>query len=135
MKRLLTTALAAALAATLAACGTDAPRRGPLVLPLASTFKMGTCHDVADPVLALGAFAYRYDGAKSLPTAERRRLADTSSRLVALRADADPGLANRLTDLLTSLGFVRLRTGKTYDPQLLRDMDMARVQVQEVCIE
>ena len=135
MKRLLTTALAGALTATLAACGTTGPSRGPLGLPLASTFKTGTCHDVAEPVLGLGVFAFQRDGAKSLSTADRRKLADTSTRLVALRAEADPGLANPLTGLLTSLGFVRLRTGKTYDPQLLRDMDSARVQVQEVCVE
>jgi hypothetical protein len=125
--------LALSTVVVLAACGAPGKPRPPLGLPIASTFKAGTCHDAAEQVLALGAFAYRRDGAKTLTTDDRAQLARASTRLAALRTASDRMLDARLGDLLTAIGFVRLRVGKTYDPQLLRDMENERLRVQELC--
>ena len=132
-------ALAVAAAATFATGCAGAPQRTvsrpPLQLPAADRFHPGGCHDAADAVLAVGRFTYDHAGANRLTDADRAVLAEQSGRLVAVRDRADPLLADQFGALLQAIGFVRLRTGRTYDPHLLRDVESARVQVQNSCTQ
>jgi hypothetical protein len=95
--------------------------------------------DAAGPVLALGRFTYRKANARRLSDADRAELAAQSQRLVPVRdrvdGTAEPVLADQIGALLAAIGFVRVRTGPTYDPQLLRDLETARVQVQRTCTQ
>jgi hypothetical protein len=132
----------AATAALSAGCTGGAARltaRAPLTLPAADGFHSGVCRDAADDILALGQFSYDHAGAKRLSDADRADLTARSDRLVLLRdrlrGAADPVLADQMGGLLAAVGFVRIRTGRTYDPQLLRDMEAARVQVQKTCTQ
>lgn len=125
--------LAACAAGLVAGCGGGLPDRPPLTLPAADRFQPGTCRDAADAVLALGRFAYDHDGAKHLSDADRAALATQSDHLAPVRDSATEPLAGQLRDLLAAVGFMRIRTGPTYDPQLLRDMESARLKVQSAC--
>jgi hypothetical protein len=130
--RVLASALAAAAIAVFAAgCGAGRP---PLSLPAADSFRAGTCRQAADPVLALGRFAYDRDGAKSLAEADYTLLVDQGNKLLALRDKAEPDISRRISAVLTSIGFVRIRPGTSYDPQLLRDLEAARLQLQNACL-
>jgi hypothetical protein len=125
--------LAACAAGLLAGCDAGKPDRPPLALPAADRFQAGACRDAADAVLTLGRFAYDHDGAKRLSDADRAELAAQSDRLVPVRDGATEPLSGQLRDLLAAVGFMRIRTGPTYDPQLLRDMESARMTVQSAC--
>lgn len=46
----------------------------------------------------------------------------------------EQALSRRLQAVLTAIGFVRLRPGKAYDPQLLRDLERARAELQQTCL-
>jgi hypothetical protein len=111
--------------------------RPPLVLPAADAFRPGVCRDAAGPISALGRFSHRRALAKRLTDGDRAELATQSGLLVPLRdrvqPAAEPMLADQMVTLLAAIGFVRIRTGPTYDPQLLRDMETARVAVQSTC--
>jgi hypothetical protein len=129
MKRWILLVPLAALALT-AGCG---DKRPPLKQPSADSFKTGTCRDAADAVLALGKFAYDNDGKKSLTVADRDKLRDQANKLIVLRSAAEAPLDQQLQDLITAVGFVRLRVEPTYDPQLLKDMGAAQNTVQKTC--
>jgi len=113
--------------------------RPPLVLPAADAFAPGVCREAAEPILALGRFSYDRALARRLTDADRAELAVQSERLVKVRdafeRTAEPVRADRVGELLAAIGFARIRTGPTYDPQLLRDMETARVRVQTFCTQ
>ncbi len=47
--------------------------------------------------------------------------------------DRKPQLQDQIMDVLVHIGFVRIRTGKTYDPTLLDDVESARTRLQAAC--
>jgi hypothetical protein len=137
LKRGIAVGLAVLAAGPLAACGTGSrqPARPPLSLPAADTFHAGTCRRAAGAILALGGFSYAHDGAKRLTDADRAELSTQGNQLAPLRDSAEPPVAQRLGAVLTAIGFVRIRTGPTYDPSLLRDLEAARTSLQAACTD
>jgi len=130
------TALAGSAAvAGLAACGADQPGRAPLVLPAASDFTPGTCRDAADPILALGKLTYDRAGATTLPAGDYPFLAQQNDKLVPVRDHAEPAVRDHLNAVLTAIGFVRIRPGKAYNPQLITDLEAARAALQSACVK
>jgi hypothetical protein len=128
-------ATAAAGAAGIAACGSDAPERAPLTLPAADSFRTGPCRDAADPILALGKLTYDRDGAPSLQASDYQVLVEQAQKLLAVRDRAEPAMQERIQAVLTAIGFVRIRPGKTYDPQLMKDLESARATLQGTCVD
>jgi predicted small lipoprotein YifL len=126
--------LVAAVGVLAAGCGDDGPRRPPLTLPTADRFADGACADAAGPVLALGRFTYDRDGAAALPAADYPFLREQSEKLAAVRNRAEPPVRDRVTAVLSSIGFIRVRPGKAYDPQLVRDLEVARADLQKTCL-
>jgi hypothetical protein len=130
---LILAALAGAAGVTgLVACGAD--DRPPLKLPAADSFRPGACRDAADPVRALGKLTYDRTGAKSLPAGDYPFLVEQSDKLLAVRDRAEPAVLERVNAVLTSIGFVRLRPGKAYDPQLMTDLENTRAALQDECV-
>lgn len=127
-------ALCTTIAASLLAGCTDGPDRPPLALPATDQFRPGVCRDIADPVLALGHLTYDRAGATKLPTGDYPFLAEQGGKLLAARDRADAPTQDRLTAVLTAIGFVRLRTGKAYDPHLMTDLETARAALQAECV-
>jgi hypothetical protein len=132
---LILAALAGAAGVTgLVACGADGSDRPPLTLPAADSFRPGACRDAAGPVLALGKLTYDRAGATSLPAADYPFLVEQSDKLLAVRDRAEPAVLERVNAVLTSIGFVRLRPGKAYDPQLMTDLESTRAALQSECV-
>jgi hypothetical protein len=131
---LISLAVAAITAVAVGAAVTGGPRRPPLRLPAASAFPEGTCRDAADAVLALGRFTYDHAGASRLPADAYPFLRQRAEQLAAVREGAGQALSGRIDAVLTAIGFVRLRPGKAYDPQLLRDLETTRADLQQTCV-
>ena len=123
-----------AAVAGLVACGADTPDRAPLVLPAAGDFKPGACRDAADPILALGRLTYDRAGAKKLPARDYPFLVQQNDKLVTIRDRAEPAVRDRMNAVLMAIGFVRIRPGKAYDPQLMTDLESARAALQSECV-
>jgi hypothetical protein len=124
-----------AVAAFAVGCGADKKdTRAPLWLPAAGSFKAGTCRNAAEAVLALGEFAYRHQDAKRLSDADREQLRVNSDKLDTAGKGAESAVAGKVDSVQAAVGFMRLRTGKSYDPALLRDMENARVALQTLCV-
>jgi hypothetical protein len=132
MKKLLILATLGALTAAGCSSGGGTGNRPPLQLPQASQFKSGTCSTIADPVLALGRFTYERSGAM-LTADDRAKLVVEGEKLVAAKADAPQELGDQMMEVLMSIGYVRIRTGKAYDPKLLADVEAARAKLQTAC--
>jgi hypothetical protein len=120
--------------AGLAGCTADRPGRPPLTLPATDQFKTGVCRDSADPILALGKLTYDRAGAKTLPAGDYPFLVEQGEKLLAVRDRAEPAVVERMNAVLAAIGFVRIRTGKTYDPQLMVDLETARAALQSECV-
>jgi hypothetical protein len=152
-----TVALALTLVAAVvvvAAAATGGAHRPPLRLPAASAFPDGPCRDVAGPVLALARFTYEHEGEAGLPASAYPFLRQRGEELVMTRKalsgsggsgsggagqqgardSAEQALSARIDAVLTAIGFVRLRPGRAYDPQLLRDLETARAALQKTCV-
>ncbi len=113
-----------------------------LELPEASAFHDGRCRRSADAVLALGRFTYRHADAETLPSDAYPFLRQRAEELAAVRNMADSqvdpvqqALSPRIDAVLTAIGFIRLRPGRTYDRQLLRDLESARSDLQRTCTD
>jgi hypothetical protein len=119
--------------AGLAGCDADKPGRAPLVLPAADDFRPGACRDAADPILALGRLTYDRDGAGKLPAGDYPFLVEQNDKLIAVRDRAQPAVRDRMSTVLMAIGFVRIRPGKAYDPQLMTDLETARAALQSQC--
>ena len=126
--------VAAAAAVAVGVVVTDGPGRPPLKLPAASAFSAGTCQDAADAVLALGRFTYDNADASRLPADSYPFLKQRAEQLAAVREGAEQALSGRIDAVLTAIGFLRLRPGKAYDPQLLRDLETTRADLQQTCV-
>jgi hypothetical protein len=118
----------------LAGCTADRSDRPPLTLPAADEFKPGACRDSADPILALGKLTYDRAGATTLPAGDYPFLVEQGEKLLAVRDRAEPAVVERMNAVLAAIGFVRIRTGKTYDPQLMVDLETARGALQGECV-
>ena len=132
-----TVALLAAVAAFSAACSDDRSGtrdRAPLTQPAPERFASGACRDAADPILALGRFTYTHEGAKTLGKAEYAELTAQGEKLIPVRERAEPAVADKISAVLTSIGYIRVRPGKSFDPALLRDLETARTQLQNACV-
>jgi hypothetical protein len=129
------TALTAAGAAGLAACGTDPPDRPPLMLPAADAFTPGTCRDAADPIRTLGEYTYDRAGKTKLPAADYPFLTEQNNKLVPIRDRAEPAVRDGVNAVLAAIGFVRIRPGKAYHPQLITDLETARAALQSQCVD
>lgn len=105
----------------------------PLNLPAVSQFAAGACRDTAPAVLALANVTSKNDGAKTLSKAARDELVIQGNKLVAARPTANPAVAQQMTNLLASIGYVRIRTGTLFNAQLLRDVETARSALQTAC--
>jgi hypothetical protein len=134
-RRSASTAFAVALLATPAASSVAATTAPPEALPSQSQFAAGTCASVAQPVLAVAKLSARYHGARSIPPDQRKVLLEQQNQLADRSKDADAVVRAPLTELVTAIGFVRLRyASRTYDPALLNDLDSARRGVQRACV-
>jgi hypothetical protein len=121
-------------ASLLAGCGADNPARPKLTLPAADSFRAGACRDAADPILALGRLTYDRAGRKTLPAGDYPFLVEQGEKLLAVRDRADATVQERMNDVLAAIGFVRIRTGKTYDSRLMTDLETARAALQTECV-
>jgi hypothetical protein len=129
-------ALAALIAAAVsaAACTSHPAGPPPEVLPSAAAFHTGACRDSAPAVLAIAKLAARYRGKKTIPAADRKKLAEHQDVLAGQAKTASEELKKPLADLVTSIGFVRLRYASgSYDPKVLDRMDTVRKAVQRAC--
>ena len=130
-----TIAVVAVAGLALAGCSgkTAGSPRKPLELPAAAAFKSGTCSTIADPVLSLGRFTYDKANATTLSDADRAELVVQGEKLKSAVESAEPAMADQMMQVLMSIGFVRIRIGKTYDPKLLTDVEAARTRLQTTC--
>jgi hypothetical protein len=66
---------------------------------------------------------------------DRAELRDRQWRIAQARSGADEQLAKPLQDLVTSIGWVRIRfNGQTYDPKVVQNMDQTRRAYQALCV-
>ncbi|GIJ45721.1 hypothetical protein Val02_26070 [Virgisporangium aliadipatigenens] len=131
MRALPFVAALAVAAAALAACSDDRP---PLKQPAAEKFKEGPCREAADPILALGRFTYDREGAKRLKDADYPFLVANGEKLIVVKEKAQPEVGDRIGNVLTNIGYLRIRPGKLYDPALLKGLESARADLQNACV-
>ena len=126
--------LSLAAALSLVGCSGATFKRPPLKLPAAESFKTGTCRDASGAILAMGRFTYDHASDKSLSKEDRGKLKESSDQLRKLsQPPADP-LRQQLTDVISAAGWILLRVEPTYDPQLMRDLEVARGKFQQTCV-
>jgi len=107
----------------------------PEELPAASAFAAGTCQSTAQDVLGLANLARKIVVAESVSAAGRNELRVRQARIAQFRAEAPQQLQQPLQDLVTSIGYVRIRfNGQTYDPKIVRQMDETRRAYQKLCV-
>ena len=128
----------AVLAGALGACtAANADQSGlpAETLPAASAFKDGTCQSAAEDVLGLAKLARSIHNAKSTSAPARTELRDRQVRIAKLRESAEQELQKPLQDLVTSIGYVRIRfNGQSYDPKIVAQMDATRRAFQQACV-
>ncbi len=128
----------ALIAGSLAACtaaNADESDLAPEELPAASAFAAGTCASTAQDVLGLATLARKIASAESVDAKGRGELRDRQARIAQFRANAPEQLQKPLQDLVTSIGYVRIRfNGQTYDPKIVRQMDDTRRAYQKLCV-
>jgi hypothetical protein len=129
------TLMAVALAAiALAGAGCTGGKKEQLLRPGLDQFHTGTCYDAAPTVLAVGDLAIRLRGAGQVSTVDRATLDTGQQELRKLRTSAE--LAQPVKDLVTAIGFVRLRVdSNSYDAKLMEDLLTAEQQVVMRCID
>jgi hypothetical protein len=104
-------------------------------LPAASAFAAGTCQSTAPDVLGMAALARKIVTAESVSAGDRAELRDRQARIAQFRTSAPQQLQKPLQDLVTSIGYVRIRfNGQTYDPKIVRQMDQTRRAFQKLCV-
>ncbi len=121
-------------ALSLVGCGGATWKRPALKLPAAENFKAGTCRDASAPILALGHFTYDHASDRSLSKQDRGQLKEASDQLTKVKSTATEPLTQQLSDVIAAIGWIRLRVEPTYDPQLLRDLEVSRSTLQRTCV-
>jgi len=128
---------AAVLAATLTGFGVSprAPEaRTAPPLPAADQFAPGACRDAADAVLALARLTRDGDVA-ALSTADRAELRRLQDRLVTARSAASGEVRSSMTEVVVSLGYLRLRLdSRTAEPEYLHQAEKARSGLEKRCV-
>jgi len=128
-------ALVAGLASACTAANADESDLPLEDLPAASAFKAGACQSTAQDVLGLAKLARKIVSAESVSAADRTELRTRQAKIAEARANADEQLAKPLQDLVTSIGWVRIRfNGQTYDPKIVGQMDQTRRAYQQLCV-
>ena len=141
-RRFAAAAAIAALGVLAAGCSSSGsatspqPARSPVeVLPAPDAFRAGTCRSAAEEVRWLAHLAQRNVDTDSLSTADRTGLVERQRALMALSPSAETDVRKSLTDLTTSIGFVRITSDThSYRPQRMRDLDQARRNLQAACV-
>jgi hypothetical protein len=104
-------------------------------LPAAAAFRTGTCHVIAEPVLAVARMNPTLATATTVSSADRTRLAGEQRKLIAARAKAEPDVRGALDGLVSAIGYVRLRADShSYDSAVWREADARRHAVQRICV-
>ncbi len=128
-------ALVAGMASACTAANADANDLPPEELPAASAFRGATCQATANDVLGMANLARRIVTAEAVSAKDRAELRDRQARIAEARGNAEEQLAKPLQDLVTSIGWVRIRfNGETYDPKVIRSMDQTRRAYQALCV-
>lgn len=120
-----------------AAFGTTRGRPSPAAepVPAVTAFRPGGCRTIAEPVRALAGLDRSLAGATAVPAADRAHLAVEQKRLIAARPSVEPDLGTPLDDLITSIGYVRLRSDThSYDAEVWAVADGHRRAVQRICV-
>jgi hypothetical protein len=134
--RLAALALTALVLGACTAANADSPGGDAENLPTVDQFQAGACRSAAEDVQGLAKLAKRANGAKTVASKDRAELRDRQVRLAKLRADADPGVRQPLSNLVTAIGFVRVTPNTAeFDPKVLGDMDKARRALQKACVK
>lgn len=103
--------------------------------PQVAQFTAGTCRLVAPDVLALGNLAWRLKGQANVPVADQTALRTHQRSLIQALPKANSVTRKPLQDLITTIGFVRIRVdGRSYQPVLLDDMARAQATLQSACL-
>jgi hypothetical protein len=129
-------ALAAVALAAVALGGTGRTggAKEQLLRPGLDQFHTGTCYDAAPTILAVGDLAIRLRGAGQVSTVDRATLSTGQKELRTLRTSAE--LAQPVKDLVTAIGFVRLRVdSNSYDATLMEGLLTAEQQVVSHCVD
>jgi hypothetical protein len=126
---------AAALAAVaFAGAGCTGGKKEQLLRPGLDQFHTGTCYDAAPTILAVGDLAIRLRSASQVSTVDQTTLDTGQKELRKLRTSAE--LEQPVTDLVTAIGFVRLRVDShSYDKKLMQDLLTAEQQVVKRCVD
>jgi hypothetical protein len=104
-------------------------------VPPAAAFRPGACQAIAGPVRALAYLDRTLASAKTVPAGDRDRLTAEQHRLRAAQRSAERDLGRPLDDLITSIGYVRLRSDThSYDRTVWATADDHRRVVQRVCV-
>jgi hypothetical protein len=112
-----------------------APSPPPEAIPAAAAFRPGACRAIAEPVRALAGLDRSLASATAVPAADRDRIATEQRRLLAARSAAEADLGPPLDDLITSIGYVRLRSDThSYDAAVWTEADHHRRAVQRLCV-
>jgi hypothetical protein len=128
-------ALVVGLASAYTVANADESDLPPEDLPAASAFKGGTCQATANDVLGMAALARKIVKSETVDAKDRAELRDRQWRIAQARSGADEQLAKPLQDLVTSIGWVRIRfNGQTYDPKVVQNMDQTRRAYQALCV-
>ena len=147
MKRLISALL---LAVCCAGCTTSANRSSgspsgsvqaaaKTTVPVAAPqdFAAGMCRAAAEHVVALGTMANALHGRAQadIAMADRRAMQEHQRAVIAMMPKADPALRRQLQDLVTAIGFARMRLDiRTYQPSLMDDVARAEAGIQATCV-
>ncbi len=133
MRRLLCALLVAGGCAACTSPATPQPTSTPT--PRIQQFAAGTCRSAAGNILALGDIARRLTGQATVPVADQTALRTYQKSLIRILPTANPATRQPLQDLITAIGFVRIRVdSNNYQPALMNDMAQAQASVQSACL-
>jgi hypothetical protein len=111
------------------------PSAPPEAVPPATAFRPGACRAIAAPVVALARLDRTLASARSISAADRGLITTEQRRLRTARPSAEPDLGPPLDDLITSIGYVRLRSDThSYDRRVWATADDHRRVVQRICV-
>jgi len=107
----------------------------PKPAPAAASFAAGACRTAADDVIGVWNMGGQVRGRTDMTTDERSALETRQNALIAAMKGASPQVRSTLQDLVTALGFARLRLDiRTYEPSLMDDVMQADQAVQTTCV-
>ena len=109
--------------------------RVPVAAP--EDFAAGLCRTAAEHVIAVGTMADQLRGRTQadIPMSDRVAMAKQQQAVIAMLPKADPAMRKQLQDLVTALGFARLRLDvRTYRPGLMDDVAKAEASIRTTCV-